>query len=371
MARKKKTHEEYVAELAIKNPTVEVVGQYINSETKITHHCLKHDVYWEIKPNNALQGKGCKECQKEKYREKRVKTHEQYLLDVSIKNPTVKVVEKYIDKKTPILHYCIIHSVYWKASPTNILAGKGCNKCMKDKVGNALIKLHSNYIEELAVKNPSVKVVDEYINSITPITHHCLTHDIYWKAAPNNILNGEGCIECKKEKLRKSFAKSHRQYIENITNINPQIEVIETYINAKTPILHRCKIDGAEWYASPENILAGRGCPQCNESNGERYVRLWLDNNNFKYIREKSFCDCVDKKCLPFDFYLPDYNVVIEYQGQQHYHPVEIFGGEEVFKKQQKHDNIKREYCKNNNIRLLEIPYYKNIEEELNNFLFI
>lgn len=70
-------------------------------------------------------------------------------------------------------------------------------------------------------------------------------------------------------------------------------------------------------------------------------------------------------------FYLTDYNLAIEYQGEQHYRPIDYFGGKEKFEVQQKRDNIKRDYCKNNNINLLEIPYYKNVEEELNNFLFI
>ena len=74
---------------------------------------------------------------------------------------------------------------------------------------------------------------------------------------------------------------------------------------------------------------------------------------------------------LPFDFYLPKYNSCIEFDGIQHYEPVEHFGGQESYDYTVKHDKIKNEYCKNNGILLLRIPYYKNVEEELNNFLFI
>ena len=64
---------------------------------------------------------------------------------------------------------------------------------------------------------------------------------------------------------------------------------------------------------------------------------------------------------------------MIEYDGEQHFRPIEYFGGQKKFELQQKHDTIKNEYCKNNGIPLLRIPYFKydNIEEELNNFLFI
>ena len=68
---------------------------------------------------------------------------------------------------------------------------------------------------------------------------------------------------------------------------------------------------------------------------------------------------------------MPVYGVCIEYQGEQHYRPIEYFGGEESFYLQQKHDQIKRNYCKHNNIKLLEIPYWEDIEKVLNNFLFI
>ena len=76
---------------------------------------------------------------------------------------------------------------------------------------------------------------------------------------------------------------------------------------------------------------------------------------------------------LPFDFYLPEYNACIEYQGQQHYTPIEVFKGESGFELRQKHDEMKRNFCIKNNIKLIEIPYweYNNIEKILNNKLLV
>ena len=100
---------------------------------------------------------------------------------------------------------------------------------------------------------------------------------------------------------------------------------------------------------------------------------MWLDKNNIFYEPQMRFDDCCDIKTLPFDFYIPSLKIAIEYDGKQHFEPIEYFGGKESFEILQKHDAIKNEYCKNNGISLLRIPYYKynNIEEELNNFLFI
>lgn len=435
---KRKTHEEYVAELAIKNPTVEVVGKYVDSYTKILHHCLIHDVYWDVLPPNALKGKGCKECMKEKnrnrfikshedyvlqlkevnpdiivlekylggdvpilhlckkhnvkwmaypnnilkgqgciecgkdkYHDKRCKKHEDYVKELTIKNPTVEVIEEYIDSHTPILHRCLVHDTYWDLQPANALRGDGCWKCRNEKLRDILIKTHEDYMQELSIKNPNVEVIGRYMGHQIKTLHHCLIHDEYWETIPSNALKGCGCRKCLGEKISEKCCKTHEQYVKDVEEINPDVEVVGQYINAKTPILHKCKIDGYEWMAIPFIILAGYGCPQCNESSGERQVRQWLNKHNIKYEYQKPFKDCRDILPLPFDFYLPDFNIAIEYQGGQHYKPVERFGGEEKFKLQQKHDNIKRQYCKNNNIKLLEIPYFKNVEEELNNFLFI
>ncbi len=81
----------------------------------------------------------------------------------------------------------------------------------------------------------------------------------------------------------------------------------------------------------------------------------------------KIFSDCLNKNKyhhLYFsDFYLPDFNTIVEYDGKQHYEPVKIWGGEERFKKQQENDEIKNKYCEEHNIKIIRIPYTKKEEE--------
>lgn len=435
---RQKTHDEYVEELAIKNPNVEVVGKYIGAHIKIEHRCLLHDVYWDIKPHNVLHGQGCRICQKEKYCKSRTKTNEQYIMELKNVNPSIIALEEYINGKTPILHECLIHNVKWNVCPNDLLSGRGCYKCKsekigdalrksheqyveeikianpnviildkyngantpvlhrclihnvewniaptsvlegsgcpechKEKVGSALKKTHIQYVEELKIANPNVIVIDTYINKLTPITHKCLIHDVEWNITPDCALRGYGCPKCHREKLRNYKLKTHEQYIEEVKNINPNIIVVGKYIGANIPILHKCVVCENEWNAYPNNIIKGIGCPYCSESKGEKEICLLLDEHNIEYIRQKRFCDCCDTRPLPFDFYLPTYNTVIEYNGKQHYEPIEYFGGESSFKIQQLHDKIKEDYCKKNNIKLLSIPYNSNIKEQLNNFLFI
>ena len=367
----RKGNNQYIEELSKINPNIEVVDEYIGANIPILHRCLIHNECWSAIPSNILKGHGCHSCAMEKTLNSTTKKHEEYLSELLIKNPTIEVVDEYINSNTPITHLCKIHNIYWKTSPSSILRGSGCSQCEKDKVHLANKKSEEQYVNDVNIINPNIVVLESYINNSTPILHKCIIHNIEWKAHPASILHGSGCYECGMEKLKIATTKTNEQYIKELNNVNSNIVVLEKYIGANTPILHKCLIDGYQWYAQPSNILFGKGCPQCKESRGERQVRQWLDNHKIMYNKQYKFDDCQDAKPLPFDFYLPDYNVLIEYDGKQHFEPVEYFGGQESFEKTVKHDNIKNEYCKNNGIQLLRIPYYKNVEEELNNFLFI
>lgn len=372
-ASKYKSHEEYVEKLKQKNPTIQVIDKYIDCRTPIKHRCLVDDYEWNIAPSNALDGKGCPQCARKRLSELHAKTHEEYLNELFKKSPHINVVDKYIDSHTKITHYCLTHNVYYDIAPTNALYGYGCPECVSEINHQKNLKTHEQYVNEAKVINPNIEVIGKYININTSIMHRCIIHNFEWETTPASILQGCGCPTCKIEKIRKAKSKTHEQYVEEVKNINPNIQVLGTYINAKTPILHKCLIDNFEWNTVPESILQGCGCPKCNESKGERRIRIWLEKNNIDYIHQHKYEDCKDIYPLPFDFYIPTYNVLIEYDGEQHFRPIDLFGGQEYFEYIQKHDTIKNEYCENNGISLLRIPYYKfnNIEEELNNFLFI
>lgn len=108
-----------------------------------------------------------------------------------------------------------------------------------------------------------------------------------------------------------------------------------------------------------------RGCPKCQYSLsiGERKVKEILESKKIQYIQQYRFEDCKYKMYLPFDFYLPQLNICIEYQGEQHYNKHSRFYSEELPIR----DQIKEQYCKDNNIRLIVIPYwdFENIETYL------
>lgn len=368
---KKKTHEEYVMELTIKNPNLEVMGEYINARTKILHKCIVCNHEWFCLPNHALNSRSCPMCNGSvRY------SHKEYVEKVSKVNPNIKVIGEYSGVRIKIAHYCIKHDIYFDILPSHVLKGCGCNRCKSEKISNANGKTHEQYVEELSFVNPNTIVLEEYSGANSPILHMCLKHNTEWLISPNNALHGNGCDKCRGEKIADKARNTHDYYLDRVADINQNIEVIEKYVDASTKIIHKCKIDGYEWYATPHCILRGTGCPKCNKSYGENSIELYLMDNDIDYIYQYKFDDCKDKRLLPFDFYLPEYNTCIEYDGVQHFEPTDFSGkGKEWANKQleytQRHDQIKNEYCKNNNIKLIRIPYYADIEEELNNFLFI
>lgn len=365
---RKKTHEEYVAELAIKNPNVIVIDIYMGANTPIKHYCTKHNIYWNMSPHNALQGKGCKKCKKEKESSSKRKPHEKYVEELRVNNPHIEVLEKYIDSKTAIVHHCLIHDVSWSVSPDSILHCGGCPKCHYEKVGRKLRKTNMEYVELLQSVNKNIKPIEKYVDARTKIKHICLIDGHIWKVAPHSVLNGCGCPKC-----AGNIKKTHEEYVLEVLKINPDVSVVGKYDGAHNPILHKCKVHECEWLATPNCILAGCGCPQCQESYGERQIRQWLESHEIAYQYQKTFSDCKDKKALPFDFYIQKYNICIEYDGKQHFEPVDFANkgtkwAEEKLKTTMYHDEIKNRYCKDNNIYILRIPYFKNIQEELDNF---
>lgn len=124
------------------------------------------------------------------------------------------------------------------------------------------------------------------------------------------------------------------------------------------------------------NIIYNHIIPNSDQKHASQYesmVAIYLDQhkNIDSFICQKTFNDCKDKKRLPFDFYFEIDNqpYIIEYNGIQHYKPIEFFGGEEGLILRQKHDIIKKEYCNDNNIKFIEISCEKKNKKDIFNYL--
>ena len=363
--RFRRTNEDYVNEIHEKISYIEPLEEFKGMRVPILHLCKKHNIKWKATPDNIFKGCGCKECGIIKGSLKNKRSHEEYVKELKEKRPNIIVLEKYIDALTPIKHQCLIGGYIWTATPGAILSKTGCPKC----AGNIKYTTET-YTNKLKEINSNLIPLEEYVNITIPILHKCQKHNINLKTSPASALQGSGCSLCTKEKHKIALGKTNEQYVKELKAFNSDIISLEEYVNALTPIKHKCLIDGYIWEVRPAQILSGCGCPKCKRSKGETQIEKWLISHDINYETQKHFSDCKDKKSLPFDFYLPDYNCAIEYQGEQHYKPIDFFGGSERFTYQQYHDELKKEYCKKVGLNLLCIPFNKNIEEILDNFLF-
>lgn len=130
------------------------------------------------------------------------------------------------------------------------------------------------------------------------------------------------------------------------------------YINNSKHVVIICPIHG-EFNQNPSSHLRGSGCANCQESKGEKKIKRFLDRYRIEYKRQKKFEKCVsiNGRKLPFDFYIPSMNICIEFDGIQHFKPIEVFGGIDSFNKQIENDRIKNKFCEDNFINLLRIRY--------------
>jgi predicted Zn-ribbon and HTH transcriptional regulator len=192
----------------------------------------------------------------------------------------------------------------------------------------------------------------------------CSVCDNIWFASWNDIMSGKGCPICG---IIKSGIKRRTPLdivLEGFKKVNAILLNPNEYKTTKEDVLAKCLICGCEWITDYSHIRRGQSCPRCRSSHGERAIHEYLSKNEILYIPQKRFDGCRHKKRLPFDFYLTDYNVCVEYQGEQPFKPFKRFGGIKKFEENQIRDVIKSNFCENNNIKLFIIPYweYKNID---------
>ena len=290
----------------------------------------------------------------------RKKTHAEYVVELANKNPSIEIVGEYIGSNINVLHRCKTCGHEWSPKPSLILLGFSCPQCNKRK----MTKTHEQYVNELHRKNADISVIGMYVNYHTRITHKCNICEHEWELQPANALNGTKCPRC-----TNHVQLTQDDFINRVKEIHPMIQVIGEYKGSDFPIKVKCLKDDFVWEPKATNLIhLKRGCPKCNQSRGELQVEIYLKKHNINYMPRFVFSECKNKRPLPFDFYLPDYNVCIEYDGIQHFKAVDFFGGEDSLKIQQHNDSIKTNYCNLNNIGLLRIKHDQNIENVLDDF---
>jgi hypothetical protein len=270
---------------------------------------------------------------------------------------------------------CPIHGDF-EQIPKDHLNGKGCKNCWFDKHTKLQTDTKESFIQK-ALEIQFNKSYDYscvvYTGSKQKVEIICPVHGSFWQA-PNDHLSGKQCFICARESCASFTRKLPEKFIVDANSVHGSFDYQNSdYINSSTPIKIICSIHG-EFLQRPSNHLQGQGCPNCNLSQGERHISKFLISNKICYKQQVKIPKCRNKKPLPFDFGIYENNKLIgliEYHGRQHYVPISHFGGNIELVKRQKNDQIKQNFCKDNNIPLLVISYteIKFIEERINKFV--
>jgi len=347
--------------------------KYIDTETKVNLACKKHNLEFFQKPREHWNHEGCKKCKREHIFNKKLLESWVSFLNESYKLYGDKfsfINSKFITRNDKIEIICSKHGSFTQR-PSRFLKGITCQKCGFEKSNssrklsfedfvNKANKVHHGFYDYSLVN---------YVNTETLVEIICPIHGSFWQT-PHGHMNGCGCTDCKFDKIRKIRIKSYDEFVLLANETHGEgtyiyDETTYTKFTSRTRIF--CRKHGDFWQ-TPKSHCKGNGCSICNESHGERTIRFFLQNNNYNFEEQKRFKDCKDKYSLPFDFYIPQYNLCIEFDGKQHFYKYG-FETNDRFNYRQNHDSIKTKFCKDNKIELLRIKYDEDAELKLINKL--
>ena len=326
--------------------------------------------------------------------------NEGYLYSHHYNNISSNRTHRRFTKYNPYILYNMQHFIELNGSETKIITDKfigqknvkytlKCGKCGKifTRTYEDIMYKKRFYCHECTTEINPKKYTNEYVDKILNTFGYIRLEE--YKGNNDNIL----CIDKDGYKVKIKFATilhgdkkpyifstvfNSENYIYNINNyfkinnINCKalyydFSVYKDEGKDKTPTIY-CQCQCGEIFHTNINAIRTQNQYRCQKcSNGismiEYKVKRWLDSKHIKYEQQKTFENCMgDSRCLKFDYYLPKYNLCIEVDGEQH-EMITTFGGEkniedtvENFKKRQRYDKIKDDYCQQHNIKLLRIP---------------
>jgi hypothetical protein len=228
------------------------------------------------------------------------------------------------------------------------------------------------YIESFGCKLLS----DEYINNRYLLHIQCQCGNMNWYTRFDNFKHGQRCQKCRIINISRKNIERHIKQIGNLKITHPNLcnewnynknkgIVPENFsFGSSKKVWWICSVCGYEWCAAiGERTKDRMRCKKCKRSIGEERIMYFLDKFGISYFYQHKFDDCRNKNKLSFDFYLPNHAICIEYDGEFHYKK-RIQVTDKEFENEKLRDEIKNIYCKNNNIKLIRIPYWNKKEIE-------
>lgn len=302
---------------------------------------------------------GCRKCSFEIPRE----TSKSKVLEKANKKHNGKydysrVVFVNVSDKVEII--CHKHGSFWQDLYGHSVKGNGCPKCA--------IELDRISQEEFIARSQAIhgNIYDyskaQYITGDSMITIACPKHGDFIQKAKSHLA-GCRCRKCCDEDSRSTteeFIRKARLIHKNTYDYSKVI-----YHGNKVPVEIICSKHGSFWQKPNTHTSAKSGCALCFESKGEKAVEEFLIKYGISFIREYP----IKPYRYRYDFFLPDFNIYIEFHGAQHYRPVDFFGGMPGYLTSMARDAMKKILVEENNGCLIEIPFNyltdNSVEKEL------
>ena len=327
-----------------------LVDTYINTNTKMKTICPNGHIY-EVRLSSFKEGNRCPKCKQVTF-----ETVKSNVEKMGFELLTEK--ENYTNTSMKLKVKCCNGHIQEKRYDS-FLANKGCWICRNENK-----KLKYEEVKQYLEKEGYVLLSKEYENNSIPLVIKCPNGHEY-ETTFSTFKQGGRCKTCYHENLRVDYEEVKQCFEKEGYKL-----LEENYVNSKTKMKTLCP-NGHIHYVSFGNFKYSENrCLKCQEnsiSKGEMRIKTVLENMNVDFIQQYRFKDCKDKRELPFDFYIPTKNIVIEFDGEQHFREKDKFGGLEGFATTIIHDCIKNNFCEENQIKLIRIPYWEidNIESIL------
>lgn len=353
---------DYIFEIEKNREDIELleIPKKSSSTELVKCRCKKHDIIFLSTLRDLIKNnKKCKKCSK------KIKlSHEEFIKIVYKYHPNIKIISKFKNLRTKIKCECLICKNEWETLAFNLTRKSNCPKCANIKKGiNQKERVQLKIINQVNEKFPFIFPLEPYKGYREKIKFRCLNcgfeflSDYFLLSCTKS-----GCNNCNSMKTIPLI-----EVLDKLKDNHPNLTMIfDIYKGISHKYNFECTKCGNTFKTSLSSLILNlSSCPSCFGYLGERLITNILNELNIKFISQYSFKNLYIKRPLRFDFFLYEYNTIIEYNGKQHYEPIDYFGGIQNFKKIQKSDSLKKEYCLDNGINFLEISYLLNKKEEI------
>ena len=277
-------------------------------------------------------------------------------------------LDSYVNNKTKLrVKHSKCNNIY-KVSPTNFIdSGSRCPFC-----SSTAKKTDDQFKHEVySLVGSEYEFLDAYQGTLNKIRvkHNKCGHT--YEVTPSHFLEGSRCPVCARLSWKNKLTKTNNQFQQEVFNlVGDEYTFLDHYVNNDTKIRVKHNTCGNTYEVRPTDFISHHTrCPYCYNPKGELIISKILNTLNINYETQKVFDDLKDTTYLSYDFYIPDQSILIEYQGIQHYEPVAVFGGDDRFKYQQKHDKMKADYARDHHYNLITIPYTEDTFLKIKKYL--